>query len=91
MSLVAVELQGGVLLHETIVDTNRTTVTSYILIHLVSNFSASDVSTEDVSKYTTSAVSVNKAGDAGTRGIKKLLINNSKNGGYYIDVAEICE
>ncbi len=91
-----VELQGGanhyyVKRISEVVDTNGSTVTKLYALDpsQVSNFSASDVGTEDVSKYTLIYTSsVNKAGDTWNSTGSKTTRVNSKNGDYYIDVVE---
>ncbi|WP_455441831.1 accessory Sec-dependent serine-rich glycoprotein adhesin, partial [Streptococcus salivarius] len=91
-----VELQGGanhyyVKRISEIVDTNGSTVTKFYALDpsQVGNFSASDVGTEDVSKYTLLYTSkVNKAGEEWKADETKVTRVNSKNGDYYIDVNE---
>ncbi|MEJ8771836.1 accessory Sec-dependent serine-rich glycoprotein adhesin [Streptococcus sp. HCA-5024] len=91
-----VELQGGANHYymkriSEVVDTNGSTVTKLYALDpsQVSNFSASDVGTEDVSKYTlVYTSSVNKAGDTWNSTGSKTTRVNSKNGDYYIDVTE---
>ena len=91
-----VELQGGanhyyVKRISEVVDTNGSTVTKLYALDpsQVSNFSASDVGTEDVSKYTLIYTSsVNKAGDTWNSTGSKTTTVNSKNGDYHIDVVE---
>ncbi|MDB8589945.1 accessory Sec-dependent serine-rich glycoprotein adhesin, partial [Streptococcus salivarius] len=91
-----VELQGGanhyyVKRISEVVDTDGSTVTKFYALDpsQVSNFSASDVGTEDVSKYTLIYTSsVNKAGDTWKATESKTTTVNSKNGDYHIDVVE---
>ena len=91
-----VELQGGanhyyVKRISEIVDTNGSTVTKFYALDpsQVSNFTSSDVGTEDVSKYTLIYTSkVNKAGEEWKADETKVTRVNSKNGDYYIDVNE---
>ena len=91
-----VELQGGanhyyVKRISEVVDTEGSTVTKFYALDpsQVSNFSASDVGTEDVSKYTLIYTSsVNKAGDTWKATESKTTTVNSKNGDYHIDVVE---
>ena len=91
-----VELQGGanhyyVKRISEIVDTDGSTVTKFYALDpsQVSNFSASDVGTEDVSKYTLIYTSkVNKAGEEWKADESKVTKVNSKNGDYHIDVTE---
>ena len=91
-----VELQGGanhyyVKRISEVVDTEGSTVTKFYALDpsQVSNFSASDVGTEDVSKYTLIYTSkVNKAGEEWKADESKVTKVNSKNGDYHIDVTE---
>ena len=91
-----VELQGGanhyyVKRISEIVDTDGSTVTKFYALDpsQVSNFTSSDVGTEDVSKYTLIYTSsVNKAGDTWKATESKTTTVNSKNGDYHIDVVE---
>ena len=91
-----VELQGGanhyyVKRISEIVDTDGSTVTKFYALDpsQVSNFTSSDVGTEDVSKYTLIYTSkVNKAGEAWKADESKVTKVNSKNGDYHIDVVE---
>ena len=91
-----VELQGGanhyyVKRISEIVDTDGSTVTKFYALDpsQVSNFTSSDVGTEDVSKYTLIYTSkVNKAGEAWKADESKVTKVNSKNGDYHIDVNE---
>ena len=91
-----VELQGGanhyyVKRISEIVDTEGSTVTKFYALDpsQVSNFTSSDVGTEDVSKYTLIYTSsVNKACDTWNSTGSKTTRVNSKNGDYYIDVVE---
>ena len=91
-----VELQGGanhyyVKRISEIVDTEGSTVTKFYALDpsQVSNFTSSDVGTEDVSKYTLIYTSkVNKAGEEWKADESKVTKVNSKNGDYHIDVTE---
>ena len=91
-----VELQGGanhyyVKRISEVVDTEGSTVTKFYALDpsQVSNFTSSDVGTEDVSKYTLIYTSkVNKAGEEWKADESKVTKVNSKNGDYYIDVTE---
>ena len=91
-----VELQGGanhyyVKRISEIVDTEGSTVTKFYALDpsQVSNFTSSDVGTEDVSKYTLIYTSkVNKAGEEWKADESKVTRVNSKNGDYHIDVTE---
>ena len=91
-----VELQGGanhyyVKRISEIVDTEGSTVTKFYALDpsQVNNFTTSDISTEDVSKYTLIYTSkVNKAGEEWKSDETKVTKVNSKNGDYYLEVNE---
>ena len=91
-----VELQGGanhyyVKRISEIVDTEGSTVTKFYALDpsQVNNFTASDIGTEDVSKYTLVYTSkVNKANSIWEADETKVTRVNSKNGDYYIEVNE---
>ena len=91
-----VELQGGanhyyVKRISEIVDTDGSTVTKFYALDpsQVNNFTASDIGTEDVSKYTLVYTSkVNKANAIWEADETKVTRVNSKNGDYYIEVNE---
>ena len=74
-----------------IVDTEGSTVTKFYALDpsQVNNFTASDIGTEDVSKYTLVYTSkVNKANSIWEADETKVTRVNSKNGDYYIEVNE---
>ena len=91
-----VELQGGanhyyVKRISEIVDTEGSTVTKFYALDpsQVNNFTASDIGTEDVSKYTLVYTSkVNKANSIWEADETKVTRVNSKHGDYYIEVNE---